>query len=467
MDLLTGRYLIVIQEIPVEVMSMIFAMLDTEYCAVAALVCRLWSGVALDELWRSPPSLLPLFEILGPLIDTENGKDLRSDVVLTARSWALFKSYAARVRRLNYEDNESYPFMSTGLILRALAVHPEGGILPNLRAAYWRVNELGLNHTLAFCPPTLERMSLQVTSEYASVESVERLLSCLSSSLQNRLKFFEFGTTFQPTQDATLSTALKTFLKNQCGLLGLKLPFYPIQEHAAIFETCHAAPQLRTFCGEVLDFTKEMLREAFSELARKGASLRCIGLSRSGAGFGEETIRLADVEPLLQLSAIEDIRLWFECNLELEVRDIQQMGQAWKGLTSLFLYSSEGQGIPIARLVAFAEWFPALQRFAADFDCSKYIPTAYEVPCRFKRLRRLILLGVWIADDATSRIAEFLAMVCGPNVNVAVGLYGLDSFEIFDEEWDWMIGDYAHEVGGIRERMDAFYRAQEGIQRMY
>lgn len=388
-------------------------------------------------------------------------------MVLTARSWALFKSYAARVRRLTYEDNLFGSAMSTGLILRALAVHPEGGILPNLRAAHWRVNEFGLNHTLAFCPPTLERMSLHVSNEYASGDSVKRLLSCLSWSLQNRLKFFEFGTDFLPTQDAALSTALNIFLKNQRGLLELKLPFYRILEHAFIFEACHAAPQLRTFCGEVLDFTKEMFREALTALARKGASLRCVGLSRFGNGFKEETIRLADIEPILQLSAVEDIRLWLECNLELDVRDIQQMGQAWRGLKSLFLHPNEGRGIPLPRLVEFAQSFPALQRFAALFDCSEYIPTAYEVPSRFKSLRRLILLGVWIADDAIPGVAEFLAMVCGPFVKVEIGRYGLDSFEIFDEEWDWDIGDIVHEEGGIRDRMDAFYRAQEAIQRMY
>ncbi|KAG8897020.1 hypothetical protein FRC00_004923 [Tulasnella sp. 408] len=441
-------------------------MLDTKDCAITALVCRLWSGVALDELWRSPPSLLPLFEILGPLVDTENGKDLDSDVVLTARSWALFKSYARRVRRLTCEHQEFNSSLSTGLVLRALAAHLEGGILPNLRAAHWRVNGFGLNHTLAFCPPTLERMSLHVGNEYASVDSVKRLLSCLSSSLQNRLKFFEFGTEFLSTQDATLSTALNIFLKSQRGLLGLKLPFYRILEHAFIFEACHAAPQLRTFCGEVQDFTKEMLQEAFSALARKGASLRCVGLSRLGNGFKEETIRLADIEPILQLSAVEDIRLWLECNLELDVRDIQQMGQAWKGLRSLFLHPSEGWGIPLPRLVAFAQWFPVLQRLAAPFDCYEYIPTANEVSSRFQSLRRLVLLGVSIADDAMPRIAEFLAMVCGPSVNVQIGLYSLESFEIFDEEWDWAIGDFAHEEGGIRDRMHAFYRAQEAIQRM-
>ncbi|KIO26783.1 hypothetical protein M407DRAFT_23978, partial [Tulasnella calospora MUT 4182] len=249
-----------IKEIPLEVMRMIFAMSDKRVCAAAALVCRQWCSIALDELWRSLPSLPPLFKVLGPLVYAGYGQDLHPDLAIATQSWDAFKSYATRVRCLTYEDDDTDMAISTELIMRALVVHPHRRILPNLQAVVWRIYSTRLNHALAFCPPSLERMSLDIAEEYVPVDSVKRLLYGLSSSIANQLKFFKFGTSFLPSDNAALTTALNTFLKNQNGLLELKFTRYEIQDPATISEACQASPHLRTFCAEVLGFTKEMLR---------------------------------------------------------------------------------------------------------------------------------------------------------------------------------------------------------------
>lgn len=450
-----------IQEIPLEVMGMIFVMLDQQACATACLVCRRWNSAALDELWRSLPSLVPLFGVLGPLVDTETGRDLDADYVLTAQSWDLFKSYAARVRRLTYDDDDEYgAVISTGLIIQAIAVHP-GGILPNLRAVHWQVYQTGLTQILAFCPSSLERMYLHIGNDSIDVDSVKRLFSGLSLYLANRLKFFGFGTSLPVNDNAALSAALNTFLKNQSGLLEIRLPYYEIQDPATISAACQASPQLRTFYGEMLDFTKKTFRTALSTLARRSASLRCVRLIRSESEPRGESICLTDIEPMLQLSVAKDIRLWLKCRLELKSTDIQQMGQAWKGLTSLALHSGE-PGIPLPHLVTFAQWFPALEQLAARFNCSEYIPSADEVPSRFKSLRVLTFLGVWITDDQKSRLAEFLAILCGPRVRVGIRKYGLDSGGFLDDMFLW---ETDREDVKLRDRLDAFYRVQEAIKR--
>ncbi|KAG8948231.1 hypothetical protein FRC00_008685, partial [Tulasnella sp. 408] len=384
--------------------------------------------------------------------------DLDPDCVLTAQSWELFKSYATRVRSITYDDDEDDAVISTGLIIQALAVHP-GGILPNLRALHWQVYEPGLTQILAFCPPSLERLSLHIGNEYLEVDSVKRLLSGLSFFLANRLKFFGFGTAFSITDNGILSASLNAFLNNQSGLLEVKLPYYEIQDPATISAVCQASPKLRTFCGEIQDVTKKTFREALVELARRSASLRCIRLISEPH---EEEIYLTDMEPMLQLPVVEDIRLWLSCRLELRSIDIQQMGQAWKGLTSLILRSRK-PGIPLPHLATFAQWFPALQQFAARFNCSEYIPSADEVPSRFKSLRILTLLDVWITDYQMPRIAEFLAIVCGPKVEVRIDRYCPDSGGFIDEVLPWQTGC---EDAKLRDRMDAFYRVQEAVKRV-
>lgn len=60
--------------LPIELLSKIFEKSDQKDCAAAAIVCRQWSNAALDELWRSLPSLMPLLNLLGPIENTNMGK---------------------------------------------------------------------------------------------------------------------------------------------------------------------------------------------------------------------------------------------------------------------------------------------------------------------------------------------------------------------------------------------------------
>ncbi|KAG9047299.1 hypothetical protein FS837_002607 [Tulasnella sp. UAMH 9824] len=305
-------------------------------------------------------------------------------------------------------------------------------------------------------------MFLHIENYYFPEGSVKRLLYDLSSPLANCLKFFEFGIDSSLEKNAAITTALLTFLKSQGGLLELKLPSYEIQDSLTVSEICQALPQLRSFSGEMLNMTKEMFRGVLNALVSRGASLRCVRLTVFSTDE-LESISLTDMEPMLQLTVIEDIGLWLECKLELKVRDIQQMGQAWSALRSLILFPDDGHGIPLPHLITFAEWFPVLQRFAARFDCSADIPSANEVPLRFKSLRRLKWFGARISDSQRLRVAEFLAVVCGPNVEIGISRYGLHISEIPDEMSPWGAGS---EDAGLRHWIDAFRRVHEAINRI-
>ncbi|KAG9041454.1 hypothetical protein FS837_012219 [Tulasnella sp. UAMH 9824] len=449
-----------IHTIPPEIMSMIFGMSDKRTCVAACLVCRRWSGVAIDGVWRSLSSLLAPFELLGPLVDTEDGHDLHPDCALTEQSWALFRSRATRVRSLTYDEVEYNEAISSGLIIRALAVYP-GGILPNLQEVHWHIYLPGFNHLLEFCPPSLDRMSLHICGHIPSVDPVKRLLCDLLSSLASRLRFFEFGTESPHIEDAAIATILEIFLKGRDDLLELNLPPCEIRDPVTVSEVCQASPQLRSFCAKVLDLTKERFREALSELAGRSESLRRLWLCRTGND--DEILRLNDTKPMLQLSAIEDIRLRVECTLILRAPDIQQMGEAWKGLRSLILYSYGSSGIPLSHLATFARWFPALQKFSGDFDCFVDIPYTEYVKSRFQSLHTLIWLNAEIMDNQIAEVAEFLAMVCGPDVEIRTSESSLNSDDILDEESPWEMGDPNED---LMDRIDAFWRVHRAIRRL-
>lgn len=179
------------------------------------------------------------------------------------------------------------------------------------------------------------------------------------------------------------------------------------------------------------------------------------------ADNANERLRLADIQPILQLSAIEDIRLRLECTLILTTPDIQRMGEAWKGLRSLILYSYGSSGIPLSHLETFAQWFPVLQKFAADFDCFVDILNTCLVRSQFKSLRTLIWLNAEIMDSQIAEVAEFLAMVCGPAVEIRTTESSLNSGDILDQELPWEMGETNEE---FMNRIDAFWRVHRAIK---
>ena len=56
-----------------ELLQMIFCTLDLPSNAVNARVCKQWSDIALDILWREIDELYILFKILAPLIKSVEG----------------------------------------------------------------------------------------------------------------------------------------------------------------------------------------------------------------------------------------------------------------------------------------------------------------------------------------------------------------------------------------------------------
>lgn len=57
-------------EIP-EIVELILSFLDQKEHAASACVCKQWSEIALDHLWRDVDDLYRLFSILAPLTPTE------------------------------------------------------------------------------------------------------------------------------------------------------------------------------------------------------------------------------------------------------------------------------------------------------------------------------------------------------------------------------------------------------------
>jgi hypothetical protein len=107
-----------------ELLSFVISFLDKHDILQCALVCKSWSTVALDVLWRTMNSATDLLGLLGPMscdaTPTGPGETVRhtsySEILYTKRglqwfdhdpepsAWALFEPYARRVRTFIYTD---------------------------------------------------------------------------------------------------------------------------------------------------------------------------------------------------------------------------------------------------------------------------------------------------------------------------------------------------------------------------
>ncbi|KAL1743661.1 hypothetical protein HDZ31DRAFT_83281 [Schizophyllum fasciatum] len=109
--------------------------LDDNEHLKCALVCRQWSEIALDALWRLVDDLPRLFGILAPLRKQTGSAALEFTRVLQADDWTRFNRYARRVRHLAYDEGLGALAHSAFTDIATTRTSLE--ILPSLRALEW------------------------------------------------------------------------------------------------------------------------------------------------------------------------------------------------------------------------------------------------------------------------------------------------------------------------------------------
>ncbi|KAF9449357.1 hypothetical protein P691DRAFT_667622 [Macrolepiota fuliginosa MF-IS2] len=114
----------------------IFQVLDNCCNLNNALVCRAWSKIALDILWRKVDDLYQLFTLLAPLEMTGCG-DYVFSRPLEYNDWLRFQRCSRRVRELSYEDAESVPTFNPSVFDDISRSRITLSILPNLHSLRW------------------------------------------------------------------------------------------------------------------------------------------------------------------------------------------------------------------------------------------------------------------------------------------------------------------------------------------
>ncbi|KAI0320857.1 hypothetical protein OF83DRAFT_1168946 [Amylostereum chailletii] len=131
-----------------ELLGLIFSFGDRLMHYNSVLVCKQWSNIALDSLWREVDDLYHLLQLLCPMVDRCD-PEYRSNYghaswcftrIPTSADWARFNPYARRVRSLKYGVPEPAldPHHLSDNVFNDLArTRTSLAILPNLRCLWW------------------------------------------------------------------------------------------------------------------------------------------------------------------------------------------------------------------------------------------------------------------------------------------------------------------------------------------
>ncbi|KAL6298456.1 hypothetical protein BKA93DRAFT_744071 [Sparassis latifolia] len=289
-------------EIP-EIIELVFGFLDEESNRTNVCVCKRWSEIALDVLWREVSQLHRLLRLLSPFITEDSpyfymafAKPLSPD------DWRRFTRYARRVRKLSFTNGKTVHVLGQAVFDEIARTRTTLNILPNLQSLEWRST------------PANVRVSLMFMHEGVK----------------------EFRTHLYETPIYSIADFFKDIAERMPNLTCLDLCFcFPVREiESALCELVRSLPKLSKIVLPLYCHNSRVA-EALSALQHLG-TIQFEYLSEQGKGD------LADVQhfaPMLERGAFPSL-----CDLSLSAH-LADMNRFLKGtyaptnLTSLYIHA--------------------------------------------------------------------------------------------------------------------------------
>ncbi|KAG8991663.1 hypothetical protein FRB90_001274, partial [Tulasnella sp. 427] len=127
-----------------EMLSILMSFLEHRTKSVAARVCRAWATLALDCLWHTLDSVVPLLGLVAfgeednyRYCQCNQGENKHLYEALSSADWDRFASYASRIRTITSREDTNPEMVAT-----VAMTHPSSRILvPNLRKLVWSFGE--------------------------------------------------------------------------------------------------------------------------------------------------------------------------------------------------------------------------------------------------------------------------------------------------------------------------------------
>lgn len=348
------------------------------------------------------------------------------ETYLSKTKWDSFLRVAPRVRSLTFDVigtfhrgvlNSDVP---AKLLHRLSTSSQQRDLLPALRHLVWRVRTIeNVRPVIPFVPTTLEHLELLVhVGDGLSDEEVLRLIGSVAEATP-RLRCFRLSIAGRAPALAGVTVA--STIRQLTGLSRLELP--NIETTTALLHVLTTLPNVVSL--ELQTLTAEEGLQSFSEaLVAARPSLEVLTLHLPTFNPTHDSILpFPTISPLLQLNQLQCLRIVHARLVSFEVEDVESMGSAWPHLRVLHLSEGLASGYMMKSqiwvLQTIAEKLPNLEELGQCFSTID-IPNPDEPETVFHKLRILDVGYSRVSEEAIGSLAEFLAVMCPPGIEIKV-----------------------------------------------
>ncbi|KZT05707.1 uncharacterized protein LAESUDRAFT_655083 [Laetiporus sulphureus 93-53] len=501
-----------------EIIELIFSFLEKRNNVVNACVCKRWSEIALDAVWRDVDNLNVLFSLLAPLGQASRYAPVTFTRTLNPDDWRRFAHYARRVRKLSYTEDRSEQGLCSSIFDEIARSRMAISILPNLHTLEWRT--MRLRHALPFMGESVRDFRVELHD--CAAHPLSTFLEDVAERMPHLTSLdLSFGF---PVRD--LEDGLTTLLKQLTKLTRIIMPLYTISSR--IVESVSMLPALtclqfeyeeRQGQGEkrdVQEFAPRLQEGAFPALYDLNLSVNLPDMTRflnskfSPANLTSlyvhvlssvvpdvltefllavsescklltalyvdlyatpdaldsierlEAKRLAweHLRPLLSFRTLKTFELRWDLPLRITEVDIAELASGWPTLEVLMLNCEPliplgVSSLTLSTLVYFAEHCPNLR------ELGLYITGNVEclpAPVPFRKLSKLCV-GV-SSIGAAAPAALFLSKVLPPGCDVIPGVSWPDSLGMLEVEGN------SEMLGLMQRRATEWYNQWAEVSRM-
>ncbi|KAG9032243.1 hypothetical protein FS837_002777 [Tulasnella sp. UAMH 9824] len=458
-----------------EILRLILQFAEQPSLVAAARVCKFWSHIALDERWRSLPSISPLLELVAPRSYILNPIKYHQNLMsaLAKADWGRFRYYSSRIKSIGVGQTVTtdLPPDSAGLVQ---LFHGPSPLLPDIKTVSWRFNQnQNCMSILPFIGPQLENLFLEMDE---GIDNVAK--SLLFQNLAQRVSTLKFLRLISSGFAHPISASLATLISSLPRLTHLELPpFFLTQEVVAAAaqlplltwfshskwtkdaESYHESGIYFEFMPEsfyqlsVLSFASLPIRMAgilqstdhvgrlrlvvldcpaynspqeieniFAALGSGAHRLEtayvvCGPVPQLAVSASKDSLTFDTIRPLFSCTQLQQFHLYAPHLTPPKDHDVVEMGKSWPAMWSLILCPTplvkRHLGVDFNILPLFAKSFPNLQKLELFFG--KGVPEfdgdLYPA-YRFKKLGTLGLGFSRIPKGKTRDIGFLLASVC-------------------------------------------------------
>ncbi|KAF4622564.1 hypothetical protein D9613_009615 [Agrocybe pediades] len=452
-----------------ELLNIIFNHLDLPSNAANARVCRLWSDISLDVLWKEVTKLKRLLQILAPLDVDETG-ELKFQRLPESADWRRFEKYAKRVRKLTYHSSSRRNLSGSAFDVVA-RTRTRLDILPNMHTLIWSgppsfsiifmhsrvkffsvaldTNDEFLQpyfHDLVSRMPHLTTLNIQSSIPMRQIEpKMVELLLALPKLQKVVFPRFYFTTKIVETLSTLEQLGTMEFQYDQEQGVGkpedvqdftptLVEGAFPAlfdmstnvrYNDAARFLNLPYAP--RNITSLFIDSTDlehpSAMYDVLSIIAENCKSLKLLALVSLRESFDDDppdegmSITLDTIKPAFKLQHLTSLDITHQFPLLLDQKDMETIASTWPSMESILLnpdpvHLSEPD-LTLEALLPFAQHCPQLKQLGLYIDATSCSNLATPT-VRFKALS-LLAMGVSpIADDSpvSLYLSQLLPLGC-------------------------------------------------------